>query len=569
MTMESINRLLDRLEDAKLGFDEKARARLLKLLSQLARREIRGAESLIRFHEALLFICAYPSDEKILRRAEEILSSFKKRVDRERERGEDLSPFIAPEVSGIVGTSFSTTFGYDLSLWLVRHHARDLTFDFDGYEDAARLGETLPRFIPLLEEDALVEANIPYEEWMRLAAGGERRMVAWLLNAFQKLQISGKERAELYDSLQLWICWHLDKFKASRTGHRLPMPTRKIFYHDRPLIRRKEVSLAAELSSPPFILKKLSRRDGEKILGLLRETCAVRYRELYGFPHGDARRVLHADVGRGTDIYFFGLLPARRLPLRAYHAALVLKNRVPIAYVESLTIFERMELGFNLFYTFRDGESAWTYARSLSLFCQLLKARAVSIDPYQIGHSNEEAIESGAFWFYRKLGFRPVKPEIAELLKKEERKVAARVSYRTSARTLRKMAEGHMLFTLPPANASEWDGFQIRNVGLAVQRRMAREFSSDSERATSAAVETVASSLGFRHTKDLNEDEERAFRDWALVLWLVPDLERWTKDEKQAVLNIIRAKAGADESRYVHLMQKHERLRTAVIKLGC
>ncbi|OLE55284.1 MAG: hypothetical protein AUG51_03955 [Acidobacteria bacterium 13_1_20CM_3_53_8] len=567
MSQDSINRLLDRLEALKIGFDDKARPRLLKILGQLSRREIKDADALIRLHEMLLFICAYPSNREVRRRAEKILSSFKRRVESLREREADFSAFIDPEVSGIVGTAFSSTFTYDIAHWLALHHPKNLTFDFDGYESDARLGETLPRFIPLLEEDALVEANVPFREWMRLAAGVERQEVAWLLESFRKLRVSAKERAELYDSLQLWICWHLNKYSASRTGHRAPLRPREIFYHQEALLRRKDVSLEAELNSPPFELKKVSPRDGRALLDFALETSAARYRELYGFTHGDFQQVFHTHAGRGTDIYFFGVPPERRLPVRAYHAALIFKNRVPIGYAESLTLFERMEFGFNLYYTFRDGESAWTYARALHLFCQLLKARAVSVDPYQIGHENEEGIESGAFWFYRKLGFRPVKSEIAKLVEREERRLASRENYRTSARTLRKIAEGHLLFTLPPAPRSEWDNFHVRNLGLAAQRRMAQKFDSDSLKFRRASVERVADSLGLR-VESFREDERRAFSDWSLMLALIPDIERWTTDEKMAVLNIIRAKAGRDEARYIRLMQKHERLRREVIKLG-
>ncbi|HMF56655.1 MAG TPA: hypothetical protein VK619_09950 [Pyrinomonadaceae bacterium] len=567
MSSNSINQLLDRLEASKLASDTEARARLLKLLGQLAQRDVWDADALIRLHETLLFICAYPSGRKILRRAEKILSSFKERVESLRERDADFSPFIDPEVSGIVGTSFSSTFTYDIARWLALHHARDLTFDFDGYEDGARLGETLHRFMPLIEEDAFVEANVPYREWMRLAAGGGRREVPWLLERFERLPLSGKERAELYDSLQLWICWHLNKYSASRTGGRMPMRSRPVFYHTEPLLRRRDVSLAAELNSPPFQLRKVSPRDGLKILDFARETSAARYRELYGFTHGDETRVFHAHVGRGTDMYFFGVPAARRLPLRAYHAAFIFKNRVPVGYAESLTIFERMEFGFNLYYTFRDGESAWTYARALALFCQVLKVRAVSVDPYQIGHENEEGIESGAFWFYRKLGFRPVRAEIAKLVETEERKLSSREAYRTSASQLRKIAEGHLLFTSPPATKSEWDGFQVRNLGLKAQKLMARKFDGDSDLFRRAATERSASALGLS-MKNLNENERRAFEDWSFVLALIPDLERWTKDEKVAVLNVVRAKAGRDEARYVRLMQRHARLREEVIKLG-
>src|SRR6185503_1907722 len=136
--------------------------------------------------------------------------------------------------------------------------------------------------------------------------------------------------------------------------------------------------------------------EGEKILDLARETSAVRYRELHGFTYGDARRVIKAEIGRGTVVYVVGVPPENRLPLRAYHAAMIFKSGVPVGYFEGLSICERMESGFNLYYTFRDGETAWLYARTLHIFRHLLGVRAFSLDPYQIGHENEEGIESGA-----------------------------------------------------------------------------------------------------------------------------------------------------------------------------
>src|SRR6266496_6356788 len=124
-------------------------------------------------------------------------------------------------------------------------------------------------------------------------------------------------------------------------------------------------------------------------------------------------------------IYLFvmGTPPARRLPLRAYHAAMIFKNGVPVGYFEGLSLFERMESGFNFYYSFREGETAWIYARTLNIFHHLLGVTAFSIDPYQVGHENEEGIESGAFWFYRKLGFRPTNSDRLWLTESEERKI--------------------------------------------------------------------------------------------------------------------------------------------------
>ena len=172
--------------------------------------------------------------------------------------------------------------------------------------------------------------------------------------------------------------------------------------------------------------------------------------------------MLRAQAGRGLEIYFFGVPPERRLPLRAYHAGLFVKNGVPVGYVETLSLFERAEVGFNLYYTFREGETAWLYGRLLRLLRQLLGVTAFSVDPYQVGLHNEEAIESGAFWFYRKLGFRPMAPEIARLTEKEEARMARSPGYRTPARALRKLAAGAMIYNGGP----EWDRFSVRHLAM-------------------------------------------------------------------------------------------------------
>jgi hypothetical protein len=345
------------------------------------------------------------------------------------------------------------------------------------------------------------------------------------------------------------------------------LPVRKVFYHREPLIRRKDVSLQAELEKQSPQLQLLSQKQGEAILDMAREASTVRYRELYGFTHGDPKGVFKTNIGRGVDIFVMGLPSELRLPLRAYHAAMIFKNGVPVGYFEGLSLFERMESGFNLYYTFRDGETAWLYARTLNIFRHLIGVTAFSLDPYQIGHENEEGIESGAFWFYRKLGFRPTKPDIRKLVAREEEKLASRSSYRTSAPTLRKLAAGPMIFELDRSRTGDWDRFQLRDIGFAVQRQMAARFGGEAERMRSESVKAVARALKI-DTAQWNGDELTALRDFAVVLSLVPDLGRWSTVEKQQLVQIIQAKAGKDEARYLRLMQRYSRLRKELIRLG-
>ena len=558
--------MLDELEELKRRFGD-GDAKILKAFGLLSRSHLTDVESLIRFHETLLFLRAYPPNARVLKEVEAILKTFAKRVSKLRDEEADLSPLDEVEVSGIAGTSVTSNFSYAVVRWLIEKYPRQVSIDWDWFEEEERFGATVGRFLPLLAEDAMVEAHVPYSEWLRAATGRVNELV-WLSQQFEQLKMSDRSRAELYDSLKLHLTWKFG-FSVSRTGMKLSGRPR--FYHDRPLIQRREISLATELSSEPIPVERISSSEGEKILDLARATSAVRYRELHGFTYGDPDSVRRARIGRGTEVFLMGVPAANRLPLRAYHAALVLKNGVPVAYFEGLSIFERMESGFNLYYTFRDGETAWLYARILRLMNQLLGVTVFSIDPYQVGHENEEGIESGAFWFYRKLGFRPVRPELMKLTQSEERRLAADPRRRTSSRTLRKLASGHMLFEMAETNQQaarfEWDCFEVRKVGLAVQRRMAREFQSDPQRIRTQSAEFAKKTLGLE-TDRRSGPASNALENLGLVLAMIPGVEDWSSDEKRLAARIIQAKASRNEALYLRQMQKHTRFRAGIIRLG-
>jgi hypothetical protein len=481
----------------------------LNQLQKLSRQKIRDTETLIRYHEQLLFVRAYPQNATVARLAEEELRGFSKRVDWLREHDVDVSVLEHPEVSGIAGTPVTDTFSFYIVRSLMQRYSSQTSIYWGWFEDENRLAATWPRFMPLLAEDAFVEANVPYRDWLN-AARGRQAELAWLIDRFDELRVPDNEKAELYESQQLYVQWR-PPYRATRTG--LRAPSGKMFYHDGPFIQRRDVDLNLEVVQPSPTLRRLSPQEGESELDRARDASTIRYRELYGFTHGDPEYVYHAQLGRGVDLFLVGLPPEKRLLLRAVHAAMIYKNGVPVGYFESLTLFERMESGFNLYYTFREGETAWLYARVLNVMHHFTGATAFTLDPYQIGHENEEGIESGAFWFYRKLGFRPTRPELLALAEKEEKKIASRKGYRTPPRTLRKLAKGPMIFQLRGTENHDWDRFQIRNIGFKSKGQLEPVLSLMSEQ-------------------------------------------------------IVRAKGGAEETTYLRLMQKDKRLRQQIIDLG-
>jgi len=559
--------LLEQLDSLKLTFSASSGERIERLLKRLERESVTDAESLITLHESLLFLRAYPQSATIVDKTESLLRAFSQRVQEAAAREQDLSSLDHPELSGVAGRDVADTFGYFIVGGLVARYPRQVEFYWEWFEDENRLGQTWPRFMPLLEEDAFVEANIPYRSWLQAARNGTAEIV-WLLKRFEKLPLRPIAKAELYDSQKLYVQWW-PPYRVTRTGMRLPAKLRSAntFYHREPLLQRRDVSFRDELSKPNFELERLSQVDGETLLNLARDASTVRYRELYGFTHGDPGRVMKVHLGRGVDLFVISLPPGARLPLRAYHAAMIFKNMVPVGYFEGLSLFERMESGFNLYYTFREGETAWLYARTLAVMRQLVGVTTFVLDPYQVGFENEEGIESGAFWFYRKLGFRSTDPRLQELTEKEEVKIRERTTYRTPPATLRKLAVSPMIFELKPTRVGDWDRFHGREIGFAVQREMARGFKGDAREMRSAAVR-FAERLLKTNTDSFSEIEKKIFSDFAVVLLLIRDLEEWKQQEKQMLLQIIQTKAGADEGKYLRLMQKHAKFRRAVIALG-
>jgi hypothetical protein len=529
-----------------------------RLLRTLERRRIGDPENLIRFHEATLFLRAYPHDRATLDAAERILSRFGERVAALTRSGANLAALDEPEVAGIAGTQISTDYSFDVVRWLARRFPGQIRLDWgsDGRED--RLRALFPRFLPLLEEEALEDANVPYLEWLRAAQPDPTRDLRWLIARLERLPLSEADRSERYEALRLPIVWSLGTGRVTRT--RMRWPSAEVFFHRKPLLARRDVSLREALASPKLPVRRLTGREGRRLIDLAREATAVRYREYYGFTYADPATVRAVRIGRGVEIFLFGLSSGRRLPLRAGSAAVVVKNGVPVGYVEGLALFERIEVGFNIYYAFRDGESAWIFSRVLRILNQILGVTSFSIDPWQLGHENPEAIESGAFWFYRKLGFRPARSESARLLEREERKIAGTPAYRSPARVLRRLVTGNLLYEMRPSR--DWDRFHVRNIGLAVQRRMRTHYRGDPDEARRRAVSRVARLLSIRLPPG------PAFENLALVLDILPDLPRWTRAERADVAEIVHAKDGSEEVRYLRLLQSHTRLRKALIRMG-
>ena len=100
-------------------------------------------------------------------------------------------------------------------------------------------------------------------------------------------------------------------------------------------------------------------------------------------------------LGPGLRVVLIGLQPEFRLPFEGYYAFLAIRNGVPVGYGGGWCLFETLEFGFNIFESFRQGESAWILGQVLRAYHHVFRMRTVAVDPYQLGADNLEALRSG------------------------------------------------------------------------------------------------------------------------------------------------------------------------------
>src|ERR1700719_4412388 len=171
MPSKSLDNLLTQLEARRHSFGPGEATRILKILSSLGATRFSDAPSLIRFHECLLFLRAFPQSPGVLRKTEKLLNQFHTRVEALRKSGADLSDFDPLEVSGIAGTQLEDTLSFDVAHWLIHRMPGKVEVAWDHYDPGRELGTTGPRFMPLLEDDAYVEADTPWRRWLETDAG--------------------------------------------------------------------------------------------------------------------------------------------------------------------------------------------------------------------------------------------------------------------------------------------------------------------------------------------------------------------------------------------------------------
>ncbi len=174
---------------------------------------------------------------------------------------------------------------------------------------------------------------------------------------------------------------------------------------------------------------------------------------------------------------------------------------------------------------------------------------------------NREGLESGAFWFYWRLGFRPVVPRVRALAEAEAAKIAADRAYRAPIATLRRFTTSDIARCRSRPRRRPTP----RTSRKTVLRRGSRRDAGDASRAERAALRMLERVLGRRAPAD--GPARVAWRAWAPLRVQVPALARWPGPERARIAAMLSAK-GRDEFAFQRRLAQAPRLARALAALA-
>lgn len=544
--------LTDKLGAIRTRFDADARRSRRSLLIT-ALREIRTAppshvgDVLPALHELLLFALAYPDDANLARLVARVLEALL--VAARSAIAE------SPADPGWRGVMNRGEFSLDLCEWLDKRLGTRIDVDWPRLTDSSALEQLLTLLAPQAGVDGAMDDSLDCPAWLRIVRAGRAGSdLRWILRRLRRCVPTIAAADRLFEGLALPVCWRLDR-RDSRSD--LRFPARPLFPQQEPILRQADPQ--AWMKKPLPRPQALSRSAARELITVARLSLAARQRETDPVTYADERDMALFRLERGVDVALFGMTPARRLPIETYVGFVAARNRVPCAYGGGWAFLNRCEIGVNVFDTFRGGESALLFSQILRVYRQQFDVRRFEVDPYQFGRDNEEAIASGAYWFYYRLGFRSADAAAMRLAEREAARLAESREARTAATVLRRLARVPLAMDCDETKAAA-ESVPLAALSLAATRWLAHRYGDDFEDGAADCAERVRRMTGVRLTGPA--------AGLAPLLMMIPGFARWTPSARRSAAAAIRAKAGRSERVYVRKLQSHRRLGAAWARLA-
>lgn len=567
MTMRRISArsTLKRLYDLRNQFGRKHVVEKQALIESLPGLVVRTSADLKKLHKTLCFVRAFPDNREIHNLAADALTNFQLRVSvlSDSQRGHMID-------SGIVASDIHYSFSFEVAVWLARRFPGIVQIDWTEFENTDRLDELLEHLMESAETDYFDSGQISTEAWLTTASEhGAGTDFDWLMAQLRSRPTHNRFWTSLYNAAEIPLRCRLSPASGLSISAN-SYDVRKIVGRTQRM-QNRVAGAKKEIASPLKSIKRLDRARGSRLIDVAMASLAVRHRETLHFNYANADEVYLADVGRGVQIAVTGLLPEYRYPLECTMGFLILSNGVPIGYGGASMLFRQVNTGINVFDEYRGSEAAWLWVQVMRVFHTLTGCTRYIANPYQFGSENTEALKSGAFWFYYRLGYRPVEPAVRKLAKREFAKLKKSRKNRTPVNTLKMLASCDMHLTLPGARQDElFDEDWIEASAHLATRQLAALGGLSRSTVRRQLARRIARTLDLTTLKSWSKTEQKWFVNLCPLI-NETQLKTWSAAERRALVQLIRAKGGETELDYARLATNHPKyfsmLKKACLKL--
>ena len=543
---------LKRLRALRNAFGAAAEREKRALLLQLRGIRLPAFAQVNALHEDLLFLCAFPGARSTRALARRMLGETGERIRRLAS-----AQRVAAEDSGVAGSTTRHVLPFAIVQWLARSVPGDLEIDWRNFADPALLDGFVGLLLGDAEREAFDGGEFATRTWIRLARRADARTdLEWLMAAAAASPALARRLADEWDNAEVPVAWKQGDGRWSVTHNRLPgVPVAM-----RTGLRRPAADVIKDVGRPLESIERLSRAKARHVVAAARAALAARCREVNAMTYPNLDEVWWCELGEGAALAVIGIARRERLTLETNTGYLLFGEGVPIGYGGVTPLFRQANTGINIFDPFRGGEAAFLWTQMLRAFHTLYGSRRFVVNAYQFGAGNAEAIQSGAFWFYYRLGFRPAHPATRKLAAREAARMASDRKYRSDARTLKMLATGDLYFDLPGFDSSDFfDEALLPQVGAAAARRLAKVPVWSRTLAQRRLASTVAAELGIGDLARWPAPERRGFEFLAPVVASLPALREWSSTEREALATMMRAKGSPQERDFALAAQRASR----------
>lgn len=462
-------------------FDAISNTIRLEALLHLAELPLPTGKDLLTFHDSLLFVAAYPSDQRQAKLAEKALERIAATIQSKR-----TTPHLSWINSGLPFTPTVARFTHDQVRWLMAHpHCRTTLERFD--DAALELNDVLKLTLPAVERSETT-AGLANNDLMDVLKVPVRNRLSFLIDELSRLDPLPFIKDHLFDQIGVYVRALPLHRHFSKAFNRLPgIET----YFQKEFL--KSFDIRALLDQPVNPPQDLDMDEKQQVVRVIKNTMVLTARETdpTTYMDEDSLRLYH--LGRGISVAIYTMIPSRQLPLESYVGYTAFKNGYAVSYGGSWVFGSGANFGINIFETFRNGESAYIMAQLLRVYRQVFSIGYFEVEPYQFGLDNPEGIASGAFWFYYKFGFRPLDKELRTLAHNEAGKIKSRKGYRTGPKTLIKLTGSNIGLTLDQKAPQ-----RVPDITLQVTKMIQRSYNGQRQLAEMMCREKFARDTGMQ-----------------------------------------------------------------------